>query len=104
MGILCLAQKRRRSSGPKAAPKQPQATAGLPGPAKTSPRAAADGGGGAVVDVTLLSPEELENIPGLKCESVEETDQRIASGTVKRAIFEVIHPVHCPDLHFLTPH
>lgn len=99
-----MAQKRRRSSGPKAAPKQPQATAGSPGPAKTSPRAAADGGGGAVVDVTLLSPEELENIPGLKCESVEETDQRIASGTVKRAIFEVIHPVHCPDLHFLTPH
>lgn len=81
-------QKRRRSSGPKGPLKQMQS----PMPAPQPPGAAGnatDSGGGGVPDIASLTPEELEKIPGLKCESIEETEQRLTKGTVKHTIFEV---------------
>lgn len=54
-----------------------------------SPASGGDNSAAVAMDVASLSPEELEKIPGLKCESIEETEQRIPSGTVKHAIFQV---------------
>lgn len=55
-----------------------------------SPASGGDNSAAVAMDVASLSAEELEKIPGLKCESIEETEQRIPSGTVKDAIFQVI--------------
>ena len=83
-----MPQKRRRSSGTKAAPKQPKPPVEAPRE-MASPVNGGDNSVAVAVDVASLSAEELEKIPGLKCESIEETEQRIPSGTVKHAIFEV---------------
>ncbi len=86
--LWCLPQKRRRSSGTKAAPKQAELL--QEGPREVASLASGGDNSAAVaMDVASLSAEELEKIPGLKCESIEETQQRIPSGTVKHAIFEV---------------
>ncbi|BDA50716.1 probable tyrosine-protein kinase BAZ1B at N-terminal half [Coccomyxa sp. Obi] len=82
-------KKRRRSSGAKAAPKRAEPPKEFPGE-MASPASGGDNSAAVAMDVASLSAEELEKIPGLKCESIEETEQRIPSGTVKHAIFEAL--------------
>lgn len=87
---LPLAQKRRKSSGRRKKVQledgetllvDPDDPAFMPGAQKEQPRPA------------LVLPPDTENIPGLKPETIEETEKRMEEKTVKWALFQVWCPL-----------
>ena len=82
-----LLQKRRKSVGRRKKVQlsdgetplvDPDDPAFMPGAQKEQPRP------------VLVLPPDAENIPGLKPETIEETEKRMEERTVKRVLFQVL--------------